>query len=1482
MLTHEYPYPHEHSRHALMAVLVTSLFFISTDNMHLVLHKLDKNIKWWSIYAFLLGFFYFFSSPFLGRTIEPSYSNFSRWYVAWLLIAALYHLPSFHSMGVDIRMNLSLFFTLFLASFLVLTLFHITFWGLWYLGLAAPPVGKRPALLTIIQNSVVLSIACCVFYSHCGNEPTQPLRFSSTLHLSDMTSQQSDEHDFAANVTSSFWGWNAQLVKEQVCQKWLAPVGSAEDYPVFSKWVLYGEVVCYEGCVGPSAHISPVYSLWATFIGLDIANYVVERSTGWALTHLSLNGAQSNTSTAPKFLDMVPWYSGTSADLFKTAFDLLVSVTLFLGRFDMRTMQAAMTQAQQHGKQDGLLYKHLSKRKELWLDFMADTGDGGNSTYSIARLLAQPFLCVTDEKCCQYHHLPRSNLLLVGGDLAYPNPSTFSYERRLFQPFQYALQPPAWYRPEHIAVQKPELPEGVDSLEHFDAPQCFAIPGNHDWFDGLDTFMRYICHRSWLGGWLLPQQKSYFALHLPHGWWVFGLDQALHGDIDIFQFKYFSDIAREEVGEHESVILLTHEPNWLLDWYWGSSTGRNVSHLIDEHLKGRCRLRLAGDLHHYMRHSVVPGTKASVEHLLVNGSGGAFLHPTHVFAGFRQFQGSCYDTLAAYPSMQDSRKIAWGNILKFRRKNWRFDVIGGLMYFILVFSMFPQCELDGVLQDVTMEGHMKAFWVTMGQAFVQMLGHSYVSVVVTLVLLMLAILFVPVKVSRRKRIVIGFLHVSAHLTAAMILMLLLEICVETCVRHNLLGNTGYHSLYQWYNSKEGQHFPDPTGLKARIEYWSFGLYPACIKYLMAAFDVPEVMAVTRSSVCKNGMNSLPRGFVLVYYCSVFLYYWILSCPVVSLVFGSYLYTCINWFHLHFDEAFSSLRIANFKSFSRCHITMGGDLQIFTLAIDKVPKEWALDPHWEAEQACQQEVASHDREFPSQWTPVGLYRERNCNVRIIDHFVIEKRPGQTVEATPSKTESDAYDSDDDSVVPQVDSGQADLLDLKAEDFMVNCSGNSKSASATGTYGQDAEIDGSLNWFIAGGGEKIPWASSKEDGKGFDYGIDLGVEHSMNLSNETTIDLRNEPAISLSEGFGNDLSVEPMLTLSFKHPDLDSPDKDRSIKPTISLLNGGLGNDLNVEPMLTLRLDPSAQDLEEDSWGEPTAITLSKGFGDDLNVETMLTLRFSPSLHDLVKEDQDHVTMNLSEDFDLSTKSTLALRLEQPPPLDVEDDQNDHVTSLSEGFDLSTESVFALRLEPPPLNVEEDQNDHVTSLSENSNLSTEFVLHASRLELAPHFDVEAEDRDDHVISLSEGSNSNIEHALHALKLELLPPLDVETEDQDEHITSLIEGFDLSTGHALQSLRLEVLPPLKMEVEDQDDHVTSSSEGSELSTKHALHALNLELQPRLNVEEDGSDNSLNHVESSMDDLSNNVAIDLVVNHDLGIDNECVVIITVVACSH
>lgn len=45
------------------------------------------------------------------------------------------------------------------------------------------------------------------------------------------------------------------------------------------------------------------------------------------------------TDEQPEWMPMFPWYSGTSADIYRTMFDLLISVKLFLGRFDMRTMQ---------------------------------------------------------------------------------------------------------------------------------------------------------------------------------------------------------------------------------------------------------------------------------------------------------------------------------------------------------------------------------------------------------------------------------------------------------------------------------------------------------------------------------------------------------------------------------------------------------------------------------------------------------------------------------------------------------------------------------------------------------------------------------------------------------------------------------------------------------------------------------------------------------------------------------------------------------------------------------------------------------------------------------------------------------------------------------------------------------------------------------------------------------------------------------------
>ncbi|XP_022880739.1 uncharacterized protein LOC111398010 [Olea europaea var. sylvestris] len=468
---HTYPYPHEHSRHAVIAVAVGCLFFISSDNMYTLVQKLDSNIKWWSMY------------------------------IAWILIAALYHLPSFQSMGVDMRMNLSLFLTIFVSSILFLLVFHVIFLGLWYVGLVARVAGKRPAILTILQNCAVIGIACCVFYSHCGNRAILRAKTFERRNSGWFTFWKKEERN----------SWLAKFVrmnqfKDQVCSSWFAPVGSASDYPFLSKWVIYGESLN----IDESGTYSMQFSRSSYLPGLL-----------WALTHPvsqkefdKLKKKQMN----PDFLDMVPWYSGTSTDLFKTVFDLLVSVTVFVGRFDMRMMQAAMSKVEDGADQDDLLYDQFSEKDELWFDFMADTGDGGNSSYSVARLLAQPSIRVQSNNSLLT--LPRGNLLLIGGDLAkmhsgekmwikrghintfkrmqltgcnviglvddllnlsYPNPSAFTYERRFFRPFEYALQPPFWYKEDHIAVNKPELPSGVTDLKQYEGPQCFVIPGNHGW-----------------------------------------------------------------------------------------------------------------------------------------------------------------------------------------------------------------------------------------------------------------------------------------------------------------------------------------------------------------------------------------------------------------------------------------------------------------------------------------------------------------------------------------------------------------------------------------------------------------------------------------------------------------------------------------------------------------------------------------------------------------------------------------------------------------------------------------------------------------------------------------------------------------------------------------------------------------------------------------------------------------------------------------
>lgn len=85
----------------------------------------------------------------------------------------------------------------------------------------------------------VISIACCVFYSHCGN---------LAVHKSKSFGSSSDPNllAFLKNENGSTWISNflrMNQLKDEICSSWFAPVGSASDYPILAKWVIYGEVL---------------------------------------------------------------------------------------------------------------------------------------------------------------------------------------------------------------------------------------------------------------------------------------------------------------------------------------------------------------------------------------------------------------------------------------------------------------------------------------------------------------------------------------------------------------------------------------------------------------------------------------------------------------------------------------------------------------------------------------------------------------------------------------------------------------------------------------------------------------------------------------------------------------------------------------------------------------------------------------------------------------------------------------------------------------------------------------------------------------------------------------------------------------------------------------------------------------------------------------------------------------------------------------
>ncbi|MGH3762144.1 metallophosphoesterase [Actinophytocola sp.] len=238
---------------------------------------------------------------------------------------------------------------------------------------------------------------------------------------------------------------------------------------------------------------------------------------------------------------------------------------------------------------------------ELWFDFVADLGDGFDATHSIASLLAAPELLPAGAT----EPLPRGRILVMGGDEVYPAASTTAYEDR------------------GKGVYRAALPVAPD-----DAPRLFALPGNHDWYDGLTTFLRVFAQGRPFGGWATEQTRSYFAVALPRRWWLFAIDTQFDDYVDAPQLEYFRTAA-EELREGDAVILCTSTPAWVPAGSGGRTKGYDTfEFFMREVIRPRgatVPLMLTGDKHHYTRYAERDGTAQRI----TCGLGGAYLSGTH-------------------------------------------------------------------------------------------------------------------------------------------------------------------------------------------------------------------------------------------------------------------------------------------------------------------------------------------------------------------------------------------------------------------------------------------------------------------------------------------------------------------------------------------------------------------------------------------------------------------------------------------------------------------------------------------------------------------------------------------------------------------------------------------------------------------------------------------------------------------------------------
>ncbi|MEO6280474.1 hypothetical protein [Roseateles sp.] len=557
---------------------------------------------------------------------------------------------------------------------------------------------------------------------------------------------------------------------------------------------------------------------------------------------------------------------------------------------------------------------------QCWFDFIADTGDGGNACYAVANA------ALADELQLSGQTLPRGSLLMFGGDLAYPAASTHDYRYRFVEMFE--------------AVRNSHEPTIVRGRRLTLA----AIPQNHDWMDSASTFSRYFTRRNDsapLLGAKIPQRQTYFCIRLPGGWWALGLDFALDHDIDRDQYEQFEALLSERglvtddgheyhIEPEDRVLLIYPEPYWTRPIGDGADDSHPKRYqTLEGLLRGRVKLRLAGDLHHYLRWDSVNWGRA-----VICGTGGAFTHPTHTKPTKRPVRLQEFDTqdcippepftsqpalaigltekahagceferieATAYPDIETSRAGCIGNLLALFRRDasggggnaWFAVLLGALYWFNAYLNSMPfvdSFEPDG----------FKAMWrFDMGDYW-----HVFM-------LWLKAMVFSP----------LGFL----------INLLMAFGCM-------VMGRETVDELP-----------PTVNPICRWIIMWGIGALHAAV-HVLAVYSLEFWGHQLVGELGWIGDRTEPAGLI-VHSCLVGLGVFSIGGLVGAGVFGAYLALMSRLGYLT-NNGYSALDGQDHKGFLRFRIDKDGGLTAWFIALDRVPRKWRRNegsgPVWVAD------------------------------------------------------------------------------------------------------------------------------------------------------------------------------------------------------------------------------------------------------------------------------------------------------------------------------------------------------------------------------------------------------------------------------------------------------------------------------------------------------------------------------------------------------